>query len=31
VVIKPLIGGLDPDVAWSSLELFASKVLPALE
>jgi alkanesulfonate monooxygenase SsuD/methylene tetrahydromethanopterin reductase-like flavin-dependent oxidoreductase (luciferase family) len=30
VVIKPLIGGLDPDVAWSSLELFASRVLPAL-
>jgi len=30
VMIKPLIGGLDPDVAWSSLELFATKVLPAL-
>lgn len=27
----PLLGGLDPDLAWSSLELFASDVLPHLE
>jgi alkanesulfonate monooxygenase SsuD/methylene tetrahydromethanopterin reductase-like flavin-dependent oxidoreductase (luciferase family) len=26
----PLAGGLPPEVAWASLELFASKVLPAL-
>jgi alkanesulfonate monooxygenase SsuD/methylene tetrahydromethanopterin reductase-like flavin-dependent oxidoreductase (luciferase family) len=30
LVMKPLIGGLQPDVAWASLELFAAKVLPAL-
>lgn len=27
----PLLGGLDPDLAWSSLELFAKDVLPHLE
>ncbi|MEU1956022.1 LLM class flavin-dependent oxidoreductase [Nocardia rhamnosiphila] len=27
----PLLGGLDPDLAWSSLELFASDVLPHLD
>ena len=27
---KPLTGGLDPDVAWESLQLFADKVLPRL-
>ena len=26
----PLAGGLPPDLAWSSLELFANKVLPGL-
>jgi hypothetical protein len=26
----PLMGGLDPDLAWESLELVASKVLPRL-
>jgi alkanesulfonate monooxygenase SsuD/methylene tetrahydromethanopterin reductase-like flavin-dependent oxidoreductase (luciferase family) len=30
-VFHPLMGGLDPDVAWSSLELFETKVLPRLE
>ena len=28
--LKPLVGGLDPDVGWRSLELFADRVLPAL-
>jgi alkanesulfonate monooxygenase SsuD/methylene tetrahydromethanopterin reductase-like flavin-dependent oxidoreductase (luciferase family) len=28
--IHPLMGGLDPDVSWESLELLASKVLPQL-
>ena len=28
--LKPLMGGLDPDVAWESLELIESKVLPEL-
>jgi alkanesulfonate monooxygenase SsuD/methylene tetrahydromethanopterin reductase-like flavin-dependent oxidoreductase (luciferase family) len=27
-ILKPLMGGLSPDLAWESLELFASKVLP---
>ena len=26
----PLAGGLPPDLAWASLELFADKVLPGL-
>jgi hypothetical protein len=30
IVLHPLIGGLPPDEAWSSLELIASKVLPEL-
>jgi alkanesulfonate monooxygenase SsuD/methylene tetrahydromethanopterin reductase-like flavin-dependent oxidoreductase (luciferase family) len=30
VVFKPLVGGLDPDVGWRSLHLFADKVLPCL-
>jgi alkanesulfonate monooxygenase SsuD/methylene tetrahydromethanopterin reductase-like flavin-dependent oxidoreductase (luciferase family) len=28
--LQPLMGGLDPDVAWASLELFESAVLPRL-
>jgi alkanesulfonate monooxygenase SsuD/methylene tetrahydromethanopterin reductase-like flavin-dependent oxidoreductase (luciferase family) len=28
--LHPLMGGLDPDFAWESLELFASRVLPRL-
>jgi alkanesulfonate monooxygenase SsuD/methylene tetrahydromethanopterin reductase-like flavin-dependent oxidoreductase (luciferase family) len=27
---KPLMGGMSPDLAWESLELFASKVVPAV-
>jgi alkanesulfonate monooxygenase SsuD/methylene tetrahydromethanopterin reductase-like flavin-dependent oxidoreductase (luciferase family) len=30
IVLHPLLGGVDPDVGWSSLELFASRVLPRL-
>jgi alkanesulfonate monooxygenase SsuD/methylene tetrahydromethanopterin reductase-like flavin-dependent oxidoreductase (luciferase family) len=30
VTFKPLAGGLDPEVGWRSLELFADKVLPRL-
>jgi alkanesulfonate monooxygenase SsuD/methylene tetrahydromethanopterin reductase-like flavin-dependent oxidoreductase (luciferase family) len=30
LLIKPLMGGLDPDFAWESLELMESKVLPAI-
>src|SRR5262249_55093280 len=30
VTLSPLAGGLPPDVAWESLELFASRVLPRL-
>lgn len=26
----PLMGGLDPELAWASLELFAARVLPRL-
>ena len=28
--LKPLVGGLDPDVGWPSLEMFVDKVLPLL-
>ena len=31
VTFKPLVGGLPPDVGWRSLQLFADKVLPALD
>jgi alkanesulfonate monooxygenase SsuD/methylene tetrahydromethanopterin reductase-like flavin-dependent oxidoreductase (luciferase family) len=30
LMLHPLMGGLDPDVAWESLELVASKVIPRL-
>jgi alkanesulfonate monooxygenase SsuD/methylene tetrahydromethanopterin reductase-like flavin-dependent oxidoreductase (luciferase family) len=30
VMLHPLVGGLSPDIAWSSLELFDQKVLPRL-
>ncbi|MGH2684268.1 MAG: LLM class flavin-dependent oxidoreductase [Actinomycetota bacterium] len=30
LIFHPLIGGMAPEQAWSSLELFASKVAPAL-
>ena len=28
--LHPLIGGLDPEIGWKSLDLFATKVVPAL-
>jgi len=31
VVLHPLMGGLSPEVAWRSLELFAAKVLPRIK
>jgi alkanesulfonate monooxygenase SsuD/methylene tetrahydromethanopterin reductase-like flavin-dependent oxidoreductase (luciferase family) len=30
LTFKPLVGGLDPETAWESLQLFADKVLPHL-
>ena len=30
ITFKPLVGGLEPDVGWAGLELFAAKVLPQL-
>lgn len=30
LVLKPLLGGLDPAVGWASLELLAAEVLPAV-
>ncbi len=30
LVFKPLVGGLEPEVGWRSLQLFADKVLPSL-
>lgn len=30
LMLHPLMGGLDPDLAWESLELIASKVIPHL-
>jgi alkanesulfonate monooxygenase SsuD/methylene tetrahydromethanopterin reductase-like flavin-dependent oxidoreductase (luciferase family) len=30
VVLHPLMGGIPPELGWSSLQLFADKVLPAL-
>jgi hypothetical protein len=29
--LQPLIGGLHPDIAWQSLDLFEQKVLPHIE
>jgi len=26
----PLMGGMDPDLGWESLELYATKVLPRI-
>jgi hypothetical protein len=31
LVLQPLIAGLDPEIGWKSLELFASSVLPQLK
>jgi alkanesulfonate monooxygenase SsuD/methylene tetrahydromethanopterin reductase-like flavin-dependent oxidoreductase (luciferase family) len=30
VLLHPLMGGISPELAWSSLELFAAKVLPRI-
>ena len=30
LVFQPIMGGLDPEISWSSLELFAYRVLPEL-
>jgi hypothetical protein len=30
LAFKPLVGGMDPDVGWEGLHLFADKVLPNL-
>lgn len=30
ITLHPLVSGLDPDVGWRSLQLFAEKVLPAI-
>ena len=30
LVFHPLMGGMDPDLGWESLELFAAKVMPRL-
>ena len=30
LTVHPLVAGLDPEVGWSSLHLFAEKVLPAI-
>jgi len=29
--LKPLVGGLDPEIGWPSLEMFVDKVLPVLD
>lgn len=31
LTLKPLMGGLDPDLGWASLELVADQVMPKLE
>jgi len=31
LTLKPLVGGLDPDLGWPSLELFVNQVVPRLE
>lgn len=31
LTLHPLMGGLDPDLSWESLELFERRVLPALD
>jgi hypothetical protein len=30
ITLSPLAGGLPPNLAWESLELFASRVMPQL-
>jgi alkanesulfonate monooxygenase SsuD/methylene tetrahydromethanopterin reductase-like flavin-dependent oxidoreductase (luciferase family) len=31
ILLHPLMGGMDPELSWSSLELFEKKVLPAIQ
>ncbi|HLY83689.1 MAG TPA: LLM class flavin-dependent oxidoreductase [Acidimicrobiales bacterium] len=31
LAFRPLVGGIDPDLAWESLQLFADRVLPHLQ
>ena len=31
IILRPLFGGIDPDITWTSLELFGSEVLPRLD
>jgi hypothetical protein len=31
LILHPLMGGLSPELAWESLELFEAKVLPRLQ
>ncbi len=30
LTLKPLMGGMDPDLGWESLQLVVDKVVPAL-
>jgi len=30
LILKPLMGGMAPELGWESLELFAAKVLPRI-
>ena len=30
ILFHPLMGGMDPELSWSSLRLFEAKVLPAI-
>jgi len=30
VLLHPLMGGIDPELGWSSLRLFAERVLPRI-
>ena len=31
ILVHPLMGGMDPELSWASLELLEKKVLPALQ
>jgi hypothetical protein len=31
ILLHPLVGGMDPELSWESLELFEKKVLPAIQ
>jgi hypothetical protein len=30
MLLHPLVGGLDPEIGWASLQLFADRVMPRL-